>query len=69
MNACEITGDAAIQDRDGELVWLQADSAIHVSAELLDTIDERGKTFFEATYEIGEWCPWNPTTKHARRRT
>jgi hypothetical protein len=65
---CAITGDATVQERDGQLHWLRADPAIHVASELLGQANERGLAFIKARYEIGEWCPYQPTTRHARLR-
>lgn len=70
--SCEITGTAEITETqiDGrrELAWSRADPAIHVSSELLETADEQGLAFISAKYEIGEWCPHEPFSKHARLR-
>jgi hypothetical protein len=73
--SCPITGDAVITSDDAApdgMRWKQADPEIHVAAhllnELLDDIDTRAKAFLLATYEIGEHCPHNPNTIHARRK-
>lgn len=78
MSSCPITGTAEIHvtfpDFDGtkswarELEWGQADPAIHISTQLLDTIDDDGMTFLTERYELGEWCPHNPFARHARRK-
>ncbi len=57
-----------MQERDGQLHWLRADPAIHVSTELLGHAGDRGRAFLTARYEIGEWCPHDPTKRHARLR-
>ena len=66
---CPITGDALIEDRAGEPHWIRTDPEIHVSQELLDNADDRGLAFLAATYEIGEPCPEQPDTRHARLLT
>lgn len=66
-NACPIRGNALISDRDGRLQWDQADHAIHITEELLDELDEAGREFVTAMYEIGEQCPYQPGNRHARR--
>jgi hypothetical protein len=64
---CSITGSAQISEHDGELRWDQADPAIHITIELLDELDDRGRAFLEASYEVGDQCWYRPDTRHARR--
>lgn len=76
---CPITGTAEVQgdfDDDGNRVnlrWVHADAEIHVAVEMLDpdsvyAMDEQGRAFLLATYEIGEPCPHQPLARHARRK-
>lgn len=68
MSECPITGDATVQRRDDGLHWLQADTAIHVSTELLDNLDDEGREFLTAKYALDEPCPYQPDTIHTRLR-
>lgn len=70
---CPITGDAVVSrvidiNRGDYLRWDRADPETHVTEELLAELDETGRAFLEAMYEVGEPCPEAPSTRHARRR-
>jgi hypothetical protein len=66
--SCPITGLAVVTDDEGTLRWDQSDPAIHVSSKLLDTATEAGLAFLTERYELGEWCPHDPFSRHARHR-
>lgn len=68
--SCPITGTAFVVDDDGELGWGQADPEIHVAVELLNQLDgdDLGRAFLTAMYKLGDPCPHQPGTIHARRR-
>ena len=69
MTDCPINGTATVNhEYPGELRWVQTDPEIHVAQELIDTADELGLAFLKARYELGEPCPFEPRTIHARLR-
>ena len=76
MTECPITGEAwAVADdawAAGEVVgephWVQADPVIHVTTEFLAKAGADARAFLLSAYELGEWCPYQPDCRHARRR-
>ena len=69
MTECPITGNAwAFVDVDGSLHWVQSDPTIHVTGESLAKAGPDARAFLLADYELGEWCPYRPDCRHARRK-
>lgn len=69
MTACPVDGTAEVESVDGVgFLWVRADPTIHVAVELLDHDDQEPRRVIESRYEIGEWCPYQPDTRHARRK-
>lgn len=63
---CPITGDATLQQTPEGIIWLQADEEIHVASELL--LSDTARAQIEYRYNVGEECPYYPSTRHARLR-
>ena len=69
MSECPITGTAVVDvDHTGRMRWHKADHAIHISTELLESMDDAARAFFDAKYGLDEWCPHGPFARHARLR-
>jgi hypothetical protein len=71
--SCPITGDAILIrtvgiDGPDELRWERADPETHITVELLAELGDTERAFLDATYEVGELCPYQPGNRHARRR-
>jgi len=68
--ACSITGTAVIRNiedpKTGEWIieWRQTDPEIHVHTELIS--NAKVLAHLEERYKVGEHCPHDPFTLHAR---